>query len=89
MLAVLVAAVEQQLQAEADAEERLAGRDRGANRLDELRAPERRDRVAKRADAGQHDLRRRRPSAAGSLVIVAVCPTRSNAFCTLRRLPMP
>ncbi len=26
---------------------------------------------------------------AASLVIVAVCPVRSNAFSTLRRLPMP
>ena len=88
VLAVLVALVEQQLQAQADAEKRLARLDRRADRLDQLRVAQRGDRIAKRADAGQHDLCRHPPARPGRSVIVAAWPTRSNAFCTLRRLPI-
>ena len=56
VLAVFVAAVEEQLQAEADAEKRFAVGDGRANRLDELALAERGDGVAKCADAWQHDL---------------------------------
>ena len=56
VLAVFVALVEQHLQAEADAQERLAAGDRGADRLDQLALAKCGDRVAKRAHARQHDL---------------------------------
>ena len=57
VLAIFEAAVEQQLQAEADAEERFAGGDGRADRLDEVARFEGGNGVAKGADAGEHELR--------------------------------
>ena len=56
VFAVLVALVEQQLQAEADAQERLARVDGRKHRLDEVALAEFGHGVFKRPDAGQHDL---------------------------------
>ena len=55
-LAPFVAHVEQQLQAQADAQKRLARGDRVADRPDQVAAAQFGDRVPKRAHARQHDL---------------------------------
>ncbi len=57
--AVLVARVEEQLQAQADAQKRLAGVDGRQHRLDQAAAAQFGHGVLKRPDAGQHDLRGR------------------------------
>ena len=54
--ATFVADVEQQLQAQADAQKRLAGGDRLADRLDQMPPLEFGHRIAEGSDAGQHDL---------------------------------
>ena len=56
MRAVLVAAVEQQLQAEADAEERPAGADVSQHGVAEAGVAELGDGVPERPDPGQHHL---------------------------------
>ena len=88
MDAVLLAEVEQQLQPEADAQARPARADGLDEGLAQPGPAQLGDGVPERPDAGQHDL----PGAGDAVRVgrdLGAWPTASNAFWTLRRLPIP
>jgi hypothetical protein len=86
--AVLVAFVEEELEAEAQAQIGTAGSDRIAHCLAESFFGEARRRRREGADAGKHHAVRL-PHFRRSLVTSGTRPERASAFATLRRFPAP
>ncbi len=86
---IFVAAREKELQAQANAEERLARAEVVLDRAGQTGFVQSGDGVAEGADAGQHDFVGLRDLFGIAADDRPAWPIFSNAFCTLRKLAMP
>ena len=89
-VAILFAALGEELHADADAEERLAAAaDFFFQHVDEAGGAQVGRTLPERADAGEHEVRSRRGDLRRARVTCGSSPIASSALATERRLPMP